>query len=1138
MKHFLRSLVLILCFAALAWAQANMGAIVGAVRDASGGAVAGASVVATNNATGVALRTVTDSHGQYQFPALIPGQYTVRAQAKGFAGQEALKVPLNVQSRQLVNFTLKVGSVTQQVQVVSTQPLLRTQSANQGAVINSRQIVSLPLNGRRYSDLALLVAGVTQTPQGTQLGGSLSTAEVANPAPDRLNVDGNSSLENDFLLDGTDNNSQSENLQENSVQIVHPPPDALSEFRIQTRTYSAQFGSSAGAVINASLKSGGNHLHGDLWEFNRHSGLDANTFLNNASRLSNGQSIPRGHFSMNQFGGTLGGPIVHNNTFFFVDFQGLRSSQDTTITSTVPTALMKQGNFREITGTPGSSNYNPLSPAVASQSNCIVADSNGSGAMDTIAPGCISSVGAKLFDLFPAANLPSDNAAGLFAGNNYAFATTVPNHTYSTDIRIDHTINANNQLFGRYSYEHQNYEDPMWTSNPLVGNGNFATDFRIHDQSAALGWTDSLNSHLVSSFHFGFSREYAHSDPIGVTLGQSAAPQFGLQGVPSGPNSAGLPPIAINGLSTMGTAPWRPQWQIGQIWQYTENVSYLHGNHSFQFGYAYHRASNTFLDIEAPQGYINASGIYTTGGENYGMADFLLGDISGAIFDTPLVAYNYYPGHAFYAQDTWRVTSHLTVTYGLRYELFAPTLSRSNQLSNFSPANGGQIISVSPNASGWYARSTIHPDRDNFAPRFGFAYHMFHAVVWRGGYGIFYNHRDRQGSESMLDLNPPFLVNGNIFQGPGSTTPVFNLQNGFPINQFTNPPLNSLQIRAQDPNEQSPYVEQASFGPEIQLSHHTVLDLTAVGNWGRHMNRLRDGNQGIITGTDPSNGQPIVKFLYPNLNTVLSGDEAGAKGRHAFLELATNDGNSDYAAFEASLRSEYSNGLAYHLSYTWSHGLTDYVGNLTGGAEPQNSWNYGLEMSNAPFDVTHRFVGDAIYALPLGHGRHFLPHAGGATQLILGGWQANAIVSLQTGIPFNVSGVANKTYTAGAAGIRPNCLGNYFSNTTTDPSQLWIGGPGTYLNPKAFAQPALGEFGNCAPRMFHGPGMENTDFSLFKRFPVGEQRRVELRAEFFNLFNHPNFSNPVGNLSSGNFGHFTGLTTDPREIQLAVKFYF
>ncbi|MGH8378379.1 MAG: TonB-dependent receptor domain-containing protein, partial [Gammaproteobacteria bacterium] len=612
---------------------------------------------------------------------------------------------------------------------------------------------------------------------------------------------------------------------------------------------------------------------------------------------------------------------------------GLIANQQQSVLSTVPTQLMQAGNFSEITGVPTLPGYKPLKAAVPSQAGCIAADGNpaNGGAMDTIAPGCIDSVGQKLFSLYPSPNLPSDTLvkagaqAGqtLFSGNNHSYVAAVPNHTYSMDARIDHTINTNNQLFGRYSYENQSYEDPTWTANAVVGNGNFATDFLIHDQSVAIGLTSTLSAATVNQFHFGFGREYAHSDPLGVTLGQSAAAQYGLANVPVGSFTAGLPPIDISGLTRMGTSPWRPQWQVGQIWQFADSLSTMRGNHSLQVGYEYHRAADTFLDVQNLDGEIAASGIYS--GASYGMPDFLLGDASQASFTTQLVSYNYYPGQAWYAQDAWRVTPNLTLTYGLRYELFLPLMDRNNQLSNFSPANGGEMISAAPGAAGPLPRALIHPDYSNFAPRFGFSYHMLDRLVWRGGYGIFYNHRDRQGSESMLDLNPPFLVDAAVSQSRGSTTPVFQLQNGFPIGDFPSGLVNmrTAHIRAQDPYQQTPYVEQASFGPELQITRNTVVDVTAVGNWGRHMDRLQNANQGVDEGFDSvgcpggvgsAGCKPMVVFPYANLNSATVTE--GGAGQHAFLELATDDGNTDYAGLQASLRREFQNGLGYGINYT------------------------------------------------------------------------------------------------------------------------------------------------------------------------------------------------------------------------------
>jgi len=1099
--------LLALALTATLAAQVDRGIIVGAVTDPSGAAVPGAKVAVTNRATGVNVTSPTNADGQYQVINLTPGEYRVSASASGFTTAVVEDVPIHVQSRAAVNFQLKVGQVQQQVVVTNAEPLLQTQSADVGGVVGSKQINDLPLNGRRYADLALLEPGVSKLPN----------AETANAAPDRFNVDGNLETQNYFSLDGVDNNSGSTNLQEGSVQVVQPPPDALQEFRVQTRTYTAEFGTSAGAVINTSLKSGGNQFHGDLWEYLRNNKLDANSFFNNAGGL------PNGHFEQNQFGGTIGGPIVRGRTFFFADAQGLRSSQATTVKTTVPTALMQQGNFTEL---PFALNDS----SAVGQTGCVIGN--------IVQPNCLDPVGAKLLALFPSPNIPGlPSGPGSWTGNNnYQFQTAVPNHTNSTDFRIDHTLNASSQIYGRYSYYHVNRQDPAWTTNPIAGNGNFATQYNIHGQSLALGWTDVLSPNVVNQFHFGFSREYAHSDPIGLKLGKSLASTYGLRGIPDGPNSAGIPPINIGGLQRLGSSPWRPQFQVAQVWQGLDSLSILHGTHSFQLGYEYHRTGDNFLDIEAPQSQLFANGSFTNQ-NGFGAADFLLGNIDGVQFVTPLVVHNYMPGHAVYGQDTWRATSNLTLIYGLRYELFAPVLNRQNQTANFTPANGGGLLTAS-NGS-WYNRALIHPDFKNFAPRFGVSYHAFRSVVFRGGYGIFYQHAQRIGSEAITQLNPPYLVNTNSFQQFGSSTPVFQLRNGLPasIVNSTSYSLPQLQIRAQDPNQRTSYVEQASFGPEIELGHDMALDLTYVGNWGRKMNRLRDANQGVVTGTDGS-GNPVITFPYANLNNPISA--ASGAGAHAFLELATNDGSTSYNAFQASLRRNFTSNFGYAVSYTWSHAFSNYVDNLTGGAFPQNAYAYNLEKSNSPFDVRHRLVANMIYALPIGPGRKLL-NQGSLASNLLGGWQTNLIVTLQTGTPFDVNGPDQSlTDPNGAVDPRPNCIGNPFSGASSNAHQALVGGNGFYINPAAFAQPAVGTFGNCAPRLIHGPGLQNWDFSLFKNFSVTERQRVELRGEFFNAFNHPNFANPSAFYFTGvqGFGQISNTITDPRQIQVALKYYF
>jgi len=1120
--------MLAVLIASYAAGQIDRGSIVGKVVDASGAVIPNAAVVVTNKDTGVAVNTTSNTTGEYQVLALIPGTYSLKVAAQGFGTFERDNIILHVQDRLSVPATMKPGSVNQEIVVSGGEPLLETEKADIGNVVNSQQINDLPLNGRRYADLALLEPGVQKF------------YSAANPAPDRFSANGNSELQNNFLLNGIDNNSWSENLQEFSVQVVQPPPDAVEEFRVQTRTYSAEFGNSAGAVVNATIKSGTNGYHGDLYEFLRNSVFDANSWVNDNT------AQPKGHFTQNQFGGTLGGPIIKNKTFFFGDFERFSSRRSTTIQSTVPTPLMKAGNFTELPQTLTDS-------PVAGQTGCIA----GNVIQPTSSTGqtCMDPVGAKLAALFPDPNIPSQVALagvpGSFTGApNYVFATSVPDDVYSLDGRIDHTLNEKNHLFGSYSYYHVGRQDPPWTGNTAVGNGDFATEYRTHTQQASLGWTWNLTNSLLNEARFGFSRDFAHSDPIGVQLGTSLASQYGLNGIPVTPNTAGLPPIEINGLTRMGTSPWRPQFQISQSWNFLDNLSWLKGNHSFKFGYQYLRRSDNFLDIQAPQGDYQINGIYTAGG-SFGLPDFLLGDVDAMHYTTPLVVHYFQPGHSFYAMDSFRATSKLNVTYGLRYELFAPVLDRDNRASNFIPANGGGLVSVAQGASGWSGRGLINPDLNNFAPRLGIAYQLNNRVVIRTGYGVFFQHWNRIGSESMLELNPPYLHDIQLNQGTGSSTPLFQLQNGVPIASLTSGPvdLTTLQLRAQDPNQRTSYVEQTSFGPEFQLTQDMVLSATYVGNWGRKMNRLRNANQGLITGTDT--GCPIVSFPYANLNTISTVDTYAAggcslTGQHGFLELATNDGNSNYNGLELSLRRRMSKSVAFAINYTWSHGLANYGDNLTAAPLPENAYDYAAEMSNSVLDIRQRFVSNFTWELPFGRGKPFL--SSGAVSKVLGDWQFNGIVTLQTGMPFSVNS-PDESFTGSSHSSYADCIGNPYQGTPGNPTA------GPYLNLKAFAAPAPGTFGTCKPFGFYGPDLRDADLSLFKGIPISERVRMQFRAEFFNAFNHANFANPgfpyvvpgvgampgtflITNTISPILGTGSGGPGDPREIQFGLKLFF
>jgi len=1118
-----------------AFGQIDRGAIEGRILDSSGAVVPKATVTVTNKATGVVATIPVNDEGEYQVLTLIPGLYSVKVSSAGFESVLRDNIELHVQDRLSISFVLKVGSVTQQVVVDAGEPLLQTQSADVGSVVDEQHVNDLPLNGRRYADLALLEPGVDKF------------YGAANPAPDRFSVNGNLELQNNFLLNGIDNNSFSENLQEFSVQVVQPPPDALQEFKIQTRTYSSEFGNSAGAVINATIKSGTNGYHGVLFEYFRNKVLDANSWINNAT------AQPRGGFTQNQFGGTIGGPIVKNKLFFFGDLERFTSRQATTVQSTIPTPQMDAGNFTELP-------YALTNPQVSGQSGCYVG--NVIQATSTTGQTCFDPVAKKLMGLVAATAIPNIPSAVAVEGQpgswtgapNYVFAASVPDDVYSADGRVDYTVGPKDQIFGSYSYRHVNRQDPLWTSNPLIGNGNFATQYRWRQQSIALGWTHILSNSLVNDVRFGFNRDYAHSDPNGLTLGTSEAQSaIGLTGVPAGPSDAGIPAIFFTGLRTIGTAAWRPQYQISQAWNLVENLNWLKGSHSFKFGYQYLRRSDNFFDIEAPQGLLIEDGVVTSS-FNIGLPDLLLGDANIVIFTTPHVVHYFQPGHSFYAMDTWKTTSKLTLTYGLRYELFAPLIDRNNQTTNFTPANGGGLVTAASNATGWYDRALIHPDLNNFAPRLGFAYQMMPRLVWRGGYGVFYQHENRIGSESLIQLNPPQFLDTQLGSGP--LNPVFELANGFPSAIVSSPPpppnqLFGLQIRAQDPNQRTPYVEQASLGLEYQVAKDTALLATYVGNWGRKEERVRDYNQPTITGFDT--GCPILQYPYANLTTATNVDTFGGAGlpcangsQHAYLETATNDGSADYSGLELQLKQRRSHGLSYSLGYTFSHGLANFRDNLTAGQLPQNSYDYAAEMGNSVFDIRSRFVGNFIWELPFGQGKRFVSGDGAAARW-LGGWQFNGIITLQTGTPFSVT-ANNDGLVDSNNPVYANCVGDPYAGTTRNHNLYTT--TGFIINPAAFSQPGPGQFGTCAPYQFYGPGIQMWDLSLFKQFKFTERYQLQFRTEFFNAFNHPNFGNPNANIGSpGSFGKVSntlapilgtdsGGPGDPREIQFALKLYF
>ena len=1058
-------LVLLLpSFSSTTFAQIDTGVIVGRVVDDSGGVLPGVLVTATQESTGTAATTTTNTNGEYIFSGLRVGTYSVAAELQGFRRAIRNDVRVNVQTRAQVDLQLNVGAVTEQVVVTGQTELLQTQSADIGNVVEQRQVQDLPLLGRRYSELAFLTPGVVAAPAGISSRGEDTF----------FNANGNYATWNNYTLDGADNNSFSTNLQERSPQVVTPPVDALQEFKVQTRTYSAEFGKAAGAVINASIKQGTNDFSGSAFAFWRDESLNANTWDNNRAGRE------KGPFNQLIAGGTFGGPLVRNKTFFFGDYQSARTERTLSQTATVPTARMKAGDLSELTG-------NMVATNAFVPAGCVDAVNK------VINRSCFDRSAAQLLGLYPSPNVPGTG----FFNNNFISNGILNNNVDQFDVRVDHNVSTNDRVFARYSFQNTDRVEPPVLEDP-VASGDFSSDILNRGQSAVGGWSRVVGSSIFNELRMSWNK--VRSDVIHPAFGMDVNAQYGITGVPKDDRFyGGLPHIAIARLQRIGGPFFRPQFQNSQVFQIANNLTWQKGSHALKFGGEYRRDMLHYIDLRSLNGELSFSdGRYT----GFGFGDFLLGLASAqrlTLFHEPDLYAN---GWQFYAQDSWRARENLTISMGIRYESFTPMLDKNNLLTNIDPASG-QVFTASD--GDLFDRALIHPDRNDIAPRVGLAWTMTDRVVLRGGYGVFYQQQDRYGSESQLGLNLPQLVDASISANSAAEAPAFTFTQGFtPLTpQTVNRAL--VQWRIQDPEQDTPVVHQFSVGPEFQFATNMVGAVEYVGNRTRNGRRLRNLNEGVISGSTVT--FPYAQYGYGN----------------AYLEQIVTNGRADYDALQMRLQRRLSNGFAYTMAYTWSKALGDFLDHLSagGGATgnvPGSAYAMEKDYGLLAFDIPHRFVGSFIYELPFD----------GA---IAGGWSVNGILTLSAGRPFTVTATDQ-------AGTGPGRISR--ANCVADPvPDGWNQTLDTWMDPSAFTPTTTRTYGNCANNTVRGPGSKSMNMSVFKSIPMAGGRRAEFRIETFNLFNWVNYGFPAANISNlGTFGRITSSIGDQREIQLAFKFYF
>jgi hypothetical protein len=1056
-------------------AQFEYAEILGTVRDSSGGVVSGAKVTVRGLLTNVQSSTVTNEQGNYSFPNLRAGSYEVSAVINGFRPAKSDELTLRVSDRLRMDLTLEPGGVNEQVTVqAEAAPLLETDTSTRGQVIQSKQIQELPLNKRDYTQLVLLAPGTTYNPD-QRLGGAIS-------------INGNRTLQNDYLLDGVDNNSHATSFRGDRVDVMLPSVDAVQEFRVQSNAYSAEYGHSAGAVVNVTIKGGSNQFHGTGWEFFRNDDMDAHGWTPTLGGVK-----PKVRFNL--FGANVGGPIRKDKTFFFVNYEGDRERNGVIFQATVATPELQQGNFANPPAGLGSTlRAAPIDP------------NNGAPFPNALVPRNRWSAVAGRILAYP--QFPVPNAAPLITIPG-TYINTVTNRVQSDkfDIRIDHNLSSNVRLFGRYSFSDSTTFRPAPFNGYAEGSNNDQFGNTLtRGQSAVIGSTINLNAASLLDVRIGYTRLGANVFPPNFGS-PSSTDLLGIPNMPQGPKiNGGWPKFNISGLSAFGSTTSQPQYQIPNTYLASAVFSLQRGAHSIRTGTDITYIQTAILDVSAVRGTFTFSNTWTANP----WADFLLG-LPAAYTQTSLfVAYNRNQIYNFFFQDDYRVLPNLTLNLGVRYEYGTPIYEKYDRLANYDLATGTLLLAANPGVNN---RSLVNPDRTNFAPRIGLAWTARPRLVVRSAYGMFYQHTFRQGRENLLAENPPFLRDLTRTQSPGS--PMFvTLDGGPPPNFFAAALPTDQAVRGNDPNLRAGNVQQWNLTLQYSLAKDWIFEAGYVGNKGTHLSRFWNANQPNEAG--PSGTLPARR---PNPGF---GD----------VEYMDSGGTSFYNSFQTRLEKRFSNGLSLLHSFTFARGL-DNVGawnDPNGSLYPQDAYNFANEKALAENIVKLNSVLSWVYELPFGRSRKFLGSSSMLADAFLGGWQMDGIWSWRTGLPLTIASPACANCAMGGdRTTRADVVPGVSPSVANQNAQGWF-------NAAAFV-PQATPYGTVGRGTIWGPGLQQWDLGFAKRFAWTEQRYFQFRGELFNAFNQVNLKPPASTAGSAGFGAITAALPG-RNVQFGLKFYW
>ncbi len=1084
-----------------AGAQEVTATINGTVTDPAGAIVPNAEVVAKDIDRGTTRSAKTNELGYYHLERLPVGNYEVRVSAQGF--RTAVQSPVQLQLNQVaaINVQLMVGQGSETVNVTSEAPLLQTQTAEVGTVIDGYTNVTLPLASRNYLQLTLVVPGVvTPSPSGFTTG--KNAGETSRPE-----INGNRFTANDYLLDGMDNNQMSDNF-----VGISPQPDAIQEFNLITQNAPADFGNYMGGIISATIKSGTNKYHGSAFEFFRNDVLNANEWMNGLT----GQ--PKAKLRWNQFGGSIGGPIIKNKLFFFADFQGARfdvPASDSTFS--VFTAKERQGDVSELVAN-GKTIIDPLTGEPFP--NNIIPTAR-------LSPSAMSIINSTYYPSPINGNL-TDNAV-----NTKRSAI----NTNQGDAKIDWTPDDKNHFMGRYSI--------LDLTNPTTNS--FDLRYNPYNLTWAwnfvVGYTRSFSPNLLNDARLGVNYVKIGQNHTTANFSGNAESLFGIAGLPTSFLSA----MQFSGASVSGFGTKDSVNDYADtVIQYQDVVSWAHGKHNTRMGFQGWRLrmNGVFPGNGGDAGTFSFGGTYSGSAES----DFLLG--------LPQKVNVGYPGpdwgqrgniFAAFIQDDWRFTSKLTLNLGFRWELHTPWYEHQDKQVNFNPNTG--VLELPDQNGNNRALYNSYNGIGNYQPRLGLAYQLFDKTVIRAGYSLS-SYMEGTGQGLRLPQNPPASTN-TLLDYSSLTYPTTTLDQGFSTaalpNQCTIQGLQDLSplcysgalLLVWDPNVQPAISNQWNVFVQQQLTPTTTVQVGYVGQQARHLAVAEKLSQLVLQPNGTTAPSPYFS-QYPDL---ISPSGMGA------LPLATyTQANQNYNALQVSIQGRQSHGLSYLLSYTWSKCMTNAVGFFGEGGQSasqsawwQNQYDPKAEYGECYFDVTNAFTGYVIYELPFGRGRAYGSNMNKVANAIAGGWQLNVIPTFRSGFPLSL-GAQNDESNTGSWAPRPDCIAGprILNKSVATTNALGI----QWFDPTSYAEPAPGTFGNCSVSSVRGPGEANFDIGIAKKFPIRESQNLEFRAEFLNAFNHPILDAPNTGFSIGNntvggssFG-VINKSEGARNIQFALKYNF